>query len=64
MNNKIEESTPTQVNQSFMEFHDILDRSNPTIAKQTAGRHLRNRPWRPHQTTRVGTNPGTPPFSR
>ena len=34
MNNKIEESTPTQVNQSFMEFHDILDRSNPTIAKQ------------------------------
>ena len=34
MNNKIEESTPTQVNQSFLEFHDILDRSNPTIAKQ------------------------------
>ena len=34
MNNKIEESTPTQVNQSFLEFHDILNRSNPTIAKQ------------------------------
>ena len=34
MNNKTEESTPTQVNQSFLEFHDILDRSNPTIAKQ------------------------------
>ena len=34
MNNKIEESTPTQVNQSFLEFHDILGRSNPTIAKQ------------------------------
>ena len=34
MNNKIEESTPTQVNRSFLEFHDILNRSNPTIAKQ------------------------------
>ena len=34
MNNKIEESTPTQVNQSFLEFHNILNRSNPTIAKQ------------------------------
>ena len=34
MNNKIEESTPAQVNQSFLEFHAILDRSNPTIAKQ------------------------------
>ena len=34
MNNKTEESSPTQVNQSFLEFHEILDRSNPTIAKQ------------------------------
>ena len=34
MNNKTEESTPTQVNQSFLEFHDILESSNPIIARQ------------------------------
>ena len=34
MNNKKEKSTPTQVNQSFLEFHDILESSNPIIAKQ------------------------------
>ena len=34
MNNNTEESNSSQVNQSFLEFHEILDRSNPTIAKQ------------------------------
>ena len=34
MNNKTEKSTPAQVNQSFLEFHDILESSNPIIARQ------------------------------
>ena len=34
MKNKTEKSNPTQVNQSFLEFHDILESSNPIIARQ------------------------------
>ena len=34
MDNKTEKSTPAQVNQSFLEFHDILESSNPIIARQ------------------------------